>query len=156
MIVVDVNILAFYVIEGDRTPQAHALKQRDGEWLVPSFWSVEFQSILWKYVRFGGMLAEVAQDILDRAITLFAPNEVTPAPDIVLRDALNWRITVYDGQYVSLARQYGVPCITADVALQKACPERVILLSDFIEGPAGGHRFRESPPIYRTKRKPRV
>ena len=117
MIVVDANILAFYVIEGMHTKDAHDLRARDPEWLVPPLWLVEIQSILWKYVRFGGMSAEKAMVLLEQAESLFSANEVAPPSDIVLRDALAWGITVYDAQYVSLARQEGIPCVTEDAAL---------------------------------------
>jgi predicted nucleic acid-binding protein len=71
MIVVDANVLSFYMIQGDRTAEAHALKEADPEWLVPAFWSVEFLSILRKYVRFGGMPLEVALNLLDQAQAMF-------------------------------------------------------------------------------------
>ena len=51
MIVVDVNILAHYVIQGERTEHVHRLWALDDGWIVPFFWRVEFQSILWKCVR---------------------------------------------------------------------------------------------------------
>jgi predicted nucleic acid-binding protein len=132
MIVVDANILAFYVIEGKRTAAANALRARDAEWIVPGFWRVEFQSILWKYVRFGGMPVERALELLDQALSMFSANELAPPPDLVLRDALNWGITVYDAQYASLAKQFGVRCVTDDVPLQKACPSIAISLDAFI------------------------
>jgi predicted nucleic acid-binding protein len=151
MIVVDVNILAFYVIHGERTDDAHTLREIDSEWLVPAFWCVEFQSILWKYVRFGGMAGEKALALLDTAMDLFSPNELTPNPDVILRDALGWGITVYDAQYVSLARQSGVHCVTEDTEVQKACPDIAVSLADFISRPTGRDMVREPKPTYRTR-----
>lgn len=153
MIVVDVNILAFYIIDGNRTADTNILREMDAKWMVPSFWSVEFQSILWKYVRYDGMPMGMAQDYLGKALEIFTPNEVTPAPDIVLRDAFNWKISVYDAQYVSLARQFGVPCITEDVLVQKACPDIAISLAQFIKCSASGNVIREKKATYTRKRK---
>ena len=151
MIVVDSNILAFYVIQGKRTADANALRELDAEWIVPAFWRIEFQSILWKYARFGGMPTEKALELLDQAIDLFSANEVAPPSDMVLRNAIAWGITVYDAQYVSLAKQAGVRCITEDVLLQKACPGIAFSLKDFIN-PAGGEVVREHRATYRTRR----
>jgi predicted nucleic acid-binding protein len=152
MIVVDANILAFYVIEGKRTTEANALRELDAEWIVPTVWCVEFQSILWTYVRFGGMPTEKALELLDQAIALFSVNEVTPPPDRVLRTAIAWAITVYDAQYVLLAKQVGVRCITEDVPVQKACPGIALSLKDFINRAADGNVVRERQATYRTRR----
>ena len=153
MIVVDANILAFYSIEGKRTADANALREVDAEWIVPTFWCVEFQSILWKYVRFGGMPTEKALQLLDHAVAMFSANEMTPHPDRILRDALNWKITVYDAQYVSLAKQFGVRCVTEDVPVQQACPDVASSLDDFIERASGGSVVREQKATYTVRRR---
>jgi predicted nucleic acid-binding protein len=153
MIVVDANILAFYIIEGKRTSDANALREMDAEWIVPAFWCVEFQNILWKYAQFGGMPMGKALELLDQAINLFSPNEVVPSPDTVLRDALNWRITAYDAQYASLARQFGIRCVTEDGPVQKACPAIAVSLDEFLQGPPSGGVVREPHAAYRTRRK---
>ena len=153
MIVVDSNILAFYLIEGKHTPAVHMLRDIDPEWIVPGFWRIELQSILWKYVRHGGMKTEKALELLDQAVRLFSINEVSPSADMVLRDALNWSITVYDAQYVSLARQYGIRCVTEDVPVQNACPDVAISLRDFIAGGQGGRRAREARAGYRVRKR---
>ena len=153
MIVVDSNILAFYLIEGKHTPAVHMLRDIDPEWIVPGFWRIELQSILWKYVRHGGMKTEKALELLDQALGLFSINEVTPSPDTVLRDALNWNITVYDAQYVSLARQHDIRCVTEDVPVQKACPKVAISLREFIAQASGGRAVREMRAVYRVRKR---
>ena len=152
MIVVDANLVAFYLIEGKRTTEANALREKDGEWLVPVFWSVEFQSVLWKYVRFNGMPMGKALELLDEALTMFSANEVTPPPDVVLRDAINWGITVYDAQYASLAKQFGIRCVTEDVPVQKACPAVAVSLDAFLKGSPSSGMVRESRAPYRTRK----
>lgn len=153
MIVVDANVLAFYVIEGKRTTDANILREMDAEWIVPASWCIEFQSILWKYVRFGGMPAEKALALLDHARTMFSVNEVTPPPDTVLRDALNWGITVYDAQYVSLAKQLGIRCVTEDGPVQEACPTIALSLTAFLKGRPSGGIVREARTAYRVRRR---
>lgn len=155
MIIVDANIVAFYLIRGERSLDAGRLHALDSEWLVPPLWRAEFQSILWKYTRHGGMSEMSALALLDQAVELFRSSEKEPSPDCVLRDALRWKITVYDAHYITLARQLGVRCVTEDRPLQKACPEVAISLADFIAGAAGGNRVREQKAIYhlRAKRK---
>jgi len=153
MIVVDANVLAFCLIEGKRTADAKTLRELDAEWIVPAFWCVEFQSILCKYVRFGGMPTEKALQLLDLATDMFSINAVTPPPDVVLRHALNWKISVYDAQYVSLAKQMGVRCVTEDGPVQDACPGIAVSLEAFIEGARGGDVAREAKAEYHTRRR---
>ncbi len=156
MIVVDANVLALYVIEGQRTAEANTLREMDAEWIIPPFWRVEFQSILWKYVRFGGMPTERALELLDQALAMFSANEALPPPDMVLRNALNWGITVYDAQYVSLARRFGVRCVTEDALVQKACPGIAVSLVNFIKQSARGKIVREAAVFYSVRRKRRA
>ncbi len=154
MIVVDANVLALYLIQGERTAEAHTLRLMDPEWLVPAFWSVELQSILRKYVRFMGMPLEDALLLLDQALEIFSPNEIVPPPDLVLRDALSWGLTVYDAQYVSLARQYDVKCVTEDGAVQRKCPGLAISLDAFLKAQPPGGMVRETrAPCCTRKRK---
>jgi predicted nucleic acid-binding protein len=151
MIVVDANIVSFFLIEGERTAAANALRDADSEWMLPPFWRVEFQSILWKYVRFGGMPTEKALHLLDQAIGMFSINEVAPGPDVVLRDALNWKITVYDAQYASLARQMGIRLVTEDGPVQKACPYVALSLEDVLGRVVLRGTVREERTTYRTR-----
>jgi len=152
MIVVDANVLSFYLIQGERTAAAYALQAKDPEWSVPTFWSIEFLSILRKYIRFNGMPLAAALNLLDQAQTLLAANEAQPPLDIVLRDALRWGITVYDAQYVSLAKLYGIPCVTEDGRVLQRCPDVAISLADFLKAPPAGEFIREPPARYRPRR----
>lgn len=153
MIVVDANVLAFFLIQGERTAEANRLHEVDSEWLVPPLWRVEFQSILWKYARCGGMPEMTALTLLDQAVELLRGSEKEPSADVVLRDALRWNITVYDAQYITLARQMGVRCVTEDRPLQKACPDVAIALTGFIGGASRGGRVREDRAAYHARRK---
>jgi predicted nucleic acid-binding protein len=148
MIVVDVNVIAFFMIQGDRTRDAQAVRERDGQWVVPPFWAIEFQGILWKYVRFGGMPEGTALDLLEQARAMFGVNEAVPYPELVLRDALKWGIAVYDAQYVSLARQLAVPCVTEDGPLQKACPGIAFSIEAYLGTGTGGNVVHEPRASY--------
>jgi predicted nucleic acid-binding protein len=154
MIVVDSNVIAFYLIEGERTPETHALKQLDPEWILPSLWFVELQSILWQYVRFKGMPLSSALELLDSAIRIFSPNEQMPSPDVVLREAVNRSITVYDAQYVVLAMERGVPCVTEDAELLEKVPGIAVSIKGFLAGRGPEKSVREASPVYgRRKRR---
>ena len=151
MIVVDVNILANYTIKGARTKEAHRLWALNDYWIVPSFWRIEIQSVLWKYVRFQGMSKNEALAVMEQAIQFFSGNEQDIAPGVALQEAISSGISVYDAQYVALARQLNIPCVTLDKALQKACPDRVVLIDAFLSNRPGDGLIREASNAYKLK-----
>ena len=55
MVVVDTNILAYLLIEGDRTRDAHALYSKDADWKSEAFVLIEFSNILATYLRSGAL-----------------------------------------------------------------------------------------------------
>ena len=153
MIVVDVNILANYTIKGARTEEAHRLWALNDYWLIPSFWRIEFQSVLWKCVRFQGMSKNEALAVMEQAIDLFSVNEQDISPGAALLEALSSGISVYDAQYVALARQLNIPCVTLDKALQKTCPDRVVLIDTFLSNRLGDGLIQEGRADYKVNKR---
>jgi hypothetical protein len=102
--------------------------------------------------------------LLEQAMQLFSGNERHIPHVAALREAIASGITVYDAQYVALARQLDIPCVSLDKALQKACPDQVVLINAFLEGHSGNGWIRETPAEYKakgrrkraTKREPRI
>lgn len=67
MVVVDANILAYLLIEGDRTIDAQALFSRDPDWRSDEFVLIEFSNILATYQRSGALTAGMAENLLGTA-----------------------------------------------------------------------------------------
>ena len=51
MIVVDPNVIAYLLIEGERTEEARRAWLRDRDWLVPPLWRSDYLNVLWVSVR---------------------------------------------------------------------------------------------------------
>jgi len=94
-----------------------------------------------------------ALELLEQAVAMFSGNEMTPAPDTVLRDSITWGITAYDAQYASLARQMGVRFVTDDGAVQEACPSVAVSIEDFLRDKPSAGMVREKAAAYRTRRR---
>jgi len=67
MVVIDTNVLAYLLIEGDRSREAHALLARDPEWRSEAFLLVEFSNLLATYVRAGALARNQAESLLAEA-----------------------------------------------------------------------------------------
>jgi predicted nucleic acid-binding protein len=66
-VVVDTNILAYLLIEGDRTRDVHALFARDANWKSAAFVRIEFSNILAAYLRANSLTRNQAHAILVEA-----------------------------------------------------------------------------------------
>lgn len=87
---------------------------------VPDLFYVECANILWKYVRrFGYPPENARQDVADlrtlALVTVSTADLLEPALEL----ALAYEITVYDASYAALARQLGLPLVTADAPLAR-------------------------------------
>ncbi|HRO25588.1 MAG TPA: type II toxin-antitoxin system VapC family toxin, partial [Promineifilum sp.] len=99
MIVVDVNVIAYLLITGEKTTEARAVRELDADWIVPDLWRDEFLNILATYVRHGGIDLETAVALWLSAVTLFKGHESTADPIMALELAARHQLSAYDAQY---------------------------------------------------------
>ena len=66
MQVVDTNIIAYLLLQGDRTAAARALLAKDPDWRSDSFVLVEFSNVLATMVRNRSLAPGRAHDALGR------------------------------------------------------------------------------------------
>jgi len=132
MIVVDVNVLAYSLIEGDRTGEAIKVQEADPDWRLPPVWRHEFANVLVTYVRQGGMPERRANDLYESAVASYGPREITPEPASVFKLAIGKRLSAYDAQYVALARQLSVPCVSEDAGILRAVPDWTCSMREFV------------------------
>jgi predicted nucleic acid-binding protein len=132
MIVLDTNIIAFLVIEGEWSAPARRLVTAEPEWSIPSYWRYEMASVLSNYVRFKGMSLPASRDIWRASLNLVGARETPVAPEMALELSVRYRITAYDALYVALAMELGTLCITGDRRLRKAVPSNVRMLDEII------------------------
>lgn len=75
MIVVDANVVAYLVIEGERTPLAQAVWDLDPDWRLPPMWRHEILNTLATYARAGGADLEDVERIWYAVHQRFSGNE---------------------------------------------------------------------------------
>jgi len=73
-------------------------------------------------MRHEGMSLSQAKRTMEKAESLWRGREFAVPSDDVLELTSGHAITAYDGEFVVLAKQLGVPLITFDKPLRKAFP----------------------------------
>lgn len=132
MIVVDANILFPYVFEVETSPQVLRVRSMDPDWRFPRLWRQEFSSALLRYVRAGRCEARVAEQALAKALSLYCGHEVEVSDRKALALAHEFGLSAYDALYVALAQDLDTVLVTADRALARRCPARVVEMNAFV------------------------
>jgi len=132
MIVVDTNILAYLLIEGDRTEKVRRLLDYDRDWLAPSFWRIEFLNVLLNYAKYQNVPAKNVKIIWETSFHLSHLREEAVEAGQALDLALKHKITGYDALFVALAQNLKTVCVTEDKALRKAVPHLTASLDELL------------------------
>ena len=127
MFLVDTNILAYLLIEGDRTPAAQALYARDPDWRSEAFIMVELSNILATYVRSQAMTHKQSLGLLAKAQALM-PTLTDLQHAQGLETATEFRISAYDARFIAVAKQMRVKLVTEDAKLRTAVPAWTVSL----------------------------
>ena len=131
MIVADLNLVAYLLIEAAQTPAVRRVRQKDSDWWLPPLWRSEFLSTLTRFFRADLLDERQALGLWRVAAGLFIPQEKQPSEDGILRLALERSISAYDAHYAALAVDLEVPLVTADRKLLQRCPDLAVSIDDF-------------------------
>ena len=132
MIVVDTNVIAYFFIEGEKTAQAREVRRRDPHWCAPALWRHEYLNVLATYVRAGGAALDDARVLWRQGLDLLASAEQDVGMEAALTLTTQHRISAYDAQYVALARQLQIVCVTEDKGLLAAFPTLTQTMRGFL------------------------
>lgn len=136
MIVVDTNVIAYLLIEGDRTADAQALRLADPDWRSEPFLLVEFSNLLATQVRAKALSAAQAKSLLESAAKQISGWVEVPHAE-ALAVALDRRVSAYDARFVACARRLSVPLVTEDSRLRTATPGSSISIAEAVSRSAG-------------------
>jgi predicted nucleic acid-binding protein len=129
MVVVDTNILAYLLIEGDRTRDVQALLARDTNWKSEAFVLIEFSNILATYLRANSLTRNQAH-----ALLVEAENRLTGLVSLphgrALRVAEQFGVSAYDARFLGAAQGFKARLVTEDARLRQAAPALTMSLSE--------------------------
>jgi len=151
VIVVDSNIIAARNLTSALTPQAKQVEHKDPVWIVPCLWRYEFQNILASAIKAKQITLEQALNVWQKVSGILMENESEPPAARVIELVAHYGITAYDGQFIALARDMDILCVTEDQELQGKFPGIVVSMEGFLE-PAPADRVYEEKAPYRTRK----
>lgn len=135
MVIIDTNVLAYLLIEGDRTPAAQDLWARDADWRSESFIMIEFSNVLATYVRQALLERDQAKALLGQAGRLM-PGLDAVQHDLAFEIAADLGVSAYDARFLALAKRSGRRLVTDDARLRRAAPDWTLSLEEAVR--AGG------------------
>ncbi len=131
MIVVDVNIIAYFWIPGELTELAEKALQKDPDWVAPQLWRSEFRNILARYLRRDLISAEKILRCLNGAESQIKTYSI---PSVRVMNVVEGSTcSAYDCEYVALAESLGVKLVTADKQICRQFPKIAINLKEFVQ-----------------------
>ena len=133
MIVADSNLIAYLLIPGDKNALADEVLLKDAAWAVPLICRSEIRNILSLYMRHEGLSLSEARNTMEKAESLWRSREFSVPSYDILELSFHHTISAYDGEFVVLAKQLGVPLVTFDKAVLKAFPKIAISAEDFLK-----------------------
>ena len=128
MLLVDTNVLAYLLIEGDQTRNAQALFALDGQWCSEGFVLVEFSNMLATYTRTGALRAQQGIGLLGEARALLSTVH-NVRHEVALDTAMEFNISAYDARFVATAIEMRTKLITEDARLRHAAPTWTMSIS---------------------------
>jgi predicted nucleic acid-binding protein len=132
MIVVDVNVIAYRFIQGEKSALACRVQEQDPEWIVPGLWRHEFLNVLATTTRTAIFTAAEAFAVWQSAQQTLANSQRPVNYQRALACAVDYKISAYDAQYITLARSLNCLCISEDARLCKVFPGIAISMQTFI------------------------
>lgn len=123
MIVVDTNVIAYFLLPCEFSSQADALYKKDPEWAAPIFWRSEFRNLLAGCLRRKTLTFEQVVKVQSEAEAILSGYEYEVDSRHILELVRDSDCTAYDCEFVALAIRLGVKATTVDRKLLKAFPD---------------------------------
>lgn len=122
MIVVDTDIIAYLLIDGEFTEAVQRLRIDETEWIAPKLWLDEFINVLATSERRSLISSELADSTLNLACETMEGRSYDIPAQRTLSVARRTGCSAYDSQYVCLAEDLGLSLYTYDRGILSKCP----------------------------------
>ncbi len=134
MLLVDANVVAYLLIDGDKTAQARDFWAIDQDWRAPRLLFYELANVFARLVRQQTISLESGIAGLESATGLVRLHDQDPPAARVLEIASKLAVSAYDASYLAAAEALGAPLVTEDRLLLRAAPDITRSLGSFTSG----------------------
>ncbi len=134
MIAADCTLIAQFFLTTPETELARQIAVMDADWLVPPLWRSELRSVLRKYLLRKDLSVDQCVQIMLVADAMLANSETAVSSADVMALVATTGCSAYDAEYVSLARSFAIPLITADKRLRERFPGIAVSAAEFLAG----------------------
>jgi predicted nucleic acid-binding protein len=132
VIAVDCNVIVHLLVEGEQTPRARTLLERDADWYSEALILVELSNVLASAIRARRLALKDASMVLTQAQGVLETALHTASHFDALAMAAHYRVSAYDARYLVVARNLGVKLVTDDARLRKSAPELTQSLAEAV------------------------
>jgi predicted nucleic acid-binding protein len=122
VLVVDANVVAYLLVEGEKTGLARGLWAEDRDWRAPRLLFYELANVFLRLVAQRALSLESATSGLETGVALVRLLERDPQPARVLEIASRLDLSAYDACYLAAAELMDAPLVTEDIRLLRAAP----------------------------------
>lgn len=136
MILIDTNVLAYLLIDGERTAMARELHRRDSDWRSEAFLLVELSNVLLRYMQVRNLRLSLALGLLADAEEVLRGKLTTAPHEAVLEVGAKFRVTAYDARFLTVAKTTGIKLTTEDAKLRAAAPDLTQSLTEALRSAA--------------------
>lgn len=132
MIVVDANLIGALFVQGEQSPLAARIFEKDPDWYAPVLWQSEMRSLITSYLRHKLIELNKATQIMGEVHALMVEHERFVSSNLVLELVSTSKCTSYDCEYVALAKEMNLNLVTFDKQVVGAFPGIAVFPQNFV------------------------
>jgi predicted nucleic acid-binding protein len=131
VLVVDTNVVAYLLIEGEKTGQARDLWAADHDWHAPRLLFYELANVFCRLAKQRALPLQAGLAGLERGASLVRMLDRDPPAARILEIASKLGLTAYDACYLATAEMVRAPLVTEDIRLLRVAPQVARSLASF-------------------------
>ncbi len=132
MIVADTFVVFHLFNETDLTKVAQKVLKKDPIWILPTLWQEEYANVLSKLARIENRASDEVIHHFSQTLESLHDSEVIVESIKALEISLEYKVSVYDAHFLSLAKDFNAPLVTEDKEILKKCPHIAVSMRHFL------------------------
>ena len=133
MIIADTCLITHLFNETAHTQTAQKVLKKDPCWILPAIWQEEYANVLSKLARKERKPIELVLGHFQYTVEQLKGSQLAVSNEKALRISIEYKISVYDAHFVSLAMDYNALLVTEDKEIVKNCPRHAVTMQNFLE-----------------------